>query len=1224
VRGAHHRDDAQSDSGDAVQTTLLGLAIAVIVALVAALVAPLVVDWNQYRSAFENEVGRLTGLKVHVGSIDARILPSPIIKLRDVEVGEAGREPQLRAAVLELEVRLGPLVRGQVQATEAHLVAPQFSLALDSSGAIALPALSRSFRPEEFSISRLSVEDGSIVLTDAASGAHAQLQKLSFAGDIRSLVGPLMGEGSFVAGGEPFAYRISGGQADDNSGFKIRLGLDPQNRPLTTTFDGTLALDRGVPQLAGTFALARPVGVALSNGQRVMNDPWRATGSFRATPASASLQDIAFQYGPDERAFNFSGKADLTFGAHPHFAGELKALEVDVDHALAAPDVTHRPPLLVIKDFAAAFVTAAKLPMPGEVALGIDGLTVGGTTLQSLHGTVRFDDSGWSLDGLALRAPGLTAVNLSGRLEQTPQGFAFAGPAALESADVGMLMAWLDGRSGPPSRQTGTLSAHGDVTIAGERLAVDRLTATLGQENLEGRAAYTWPIEDRPGVVEADLHATKLDLDALTTFAASAVGASGFELPRAGSLTLDIGKATFGGVDAQAVKTQVKFDAGALQIEHLSIGALAGAALDIKGRIDELSSRPSGRVTVDLDARALDGLAALAGKFAPQAADIFRRAAVHLAPATVHAVVTVEQAATSGSTAKLDLNGQLGLMRLVLNSEADGEPSRLGAARLHIDSRLDADDGTALAALFGVDRLLGVDQLPGRATLSADGPLDGDVRIDGELAASGLDAAVRGALHLSGDTAPQATFQMLATAADLRPLQQAMTGQAGDAVPVSARAAVAVTGNDLSFTQIAVAAGKASLHGSVTVNLASPIGIDGDIGADNVDGARVMAMLLGLPRQTSQPVGAGAFAAMNGNVTFKLDHAAFTPALIASDLNGVARFRPSEIVLDNLDGNIAGGRLNGRLSFRHDADGLVGHGHIELADADAATLLQADNKTVAARLTLKFDADSIGATPAALVGSLHGGGSIALADAHLAGLDAAAFAAAMHAADRANAIEPSKIQAAVNAALANGRLAVPQGDAAMTITGGKVGVANVTLHAQDGSALALAGALDLNTGAIDARLTLSGEPPAHALIRTRPELAVALKGPLAAPARTVDVSALTGWLALRAAELQTRRLESLEANTRKEIIGRAIRPDFAMLRTMPRGVLVESDIQMNLPAQLLGAPRLDLLQPDLPSAADASSVGQVKPRSAPPQQPAVPRTAGPGKQAPLDLLRPQN
>jgi len=1214
-----------------VQTTLLGLAIAIILALVAALVAPLVVDWNHYRAAFESEASRLTGLSVRVtGTIDARILPTPRIKLRNVEIGEAGREPQLRAGAIDLEVRLGPLIRGEVQATEARLVTPQINLALDRSGAIDWPAATRTWRAEDLSVSRLRVEDGSIVLADAASGSRLTLQKLSFDGDIRTLLGPFRGEGTFVAGDESYSYRISGGRGDD--GFKIRLGVNPSNYPLTTDIDGTLTVDRGVPQFDGILALARPVGAALSSGQRVMSDPWHANGKIRATPAAASLHDVTFQYGPDERAVVFTGKADLTFGEEPHFDGEIAALEVDVDRALAAPDLTHRPPLLLLKSFVDAFVASIKPPLPGKLGVGIAGLTVGGTNVQSLHGVARFDATGWSLDGVELRAPGLTQVSLSGHVAQSGHGLAFTGPGALDSADADTLFAWLSGRGATASAGVRTLRARGDVTIAGDRLAVDGLDATLDQENVQGRFAYTWPTtwpaSDRPAIVEADLHATKLDLDALSAFAKTAVDENGFAPPRQGSLALDIGKATFAGIDARAVKGQVKFDAGALQIEHLSVGELGGAALDISGRIDELSSQPRGRVTVDLNAGTLVDLSRVLGRFSPQAADVLRRAADRLAPAKLHGTLTVERAATAGSTVKLDLNGQLGLLHIALDGAATGEPAKLGEANVRIDSRLDADDATALAALFGLDRVVAVDQLPGRVTLSAVGPLNGELRVDGEASASGFTAAARGALRSNGTETPTGTLQILATAADLRPLQQAMTGQPGNAAPISARAAVSIAGSALSFTQIAIVAGKASAHGHLAVNLASPIVIDGDVAADNVDGTWLAGVLLGLPRQaqnaaapwSSQPLGGGAFAAMNGAVTFTLDHAAFAPALVASNLKGVAQFRPGEIALQTIDGGFAGGRVTGELAFRRNADGLVSHGHIALADADAATVLQIDKKIVDARLTLKADFDGFGSSPAALVHAVHGSGAIELADAHIAGLDPAAFVAAMHAADQGTMIEAIKIHPAVNAALAGGHLAVPQGDATITITDGKVRVANATVPAQDGAALALTGALDLNTGAVDARMTLTAPPPAHALIRIRPELAVALKGPLAAPARTLDVSVLTGWLSLRAAELQTRRLESIEANGRQDVIGRAVRPDFPVVRTVPAGGIVEfAGLASASPP---GARGLDLLQTEAPAAAVTGSTTANKPRPAPqPAPPAAPQTAGP----PLDLLfRPQN
>ena len=139
-----------------MQTTLLGLAIAVILALVSALIAPLVVDWNRYRGAFEQEASQLTGLTVRVnGAIDARILPTPHIKLRDVEVGEPGQQPQVQADSIELEVGLGPMLRGEVQATELRLVAPQINLGLDRSGAIDWPA----FRARSRAVGRRFLED---------------------------------------------------------------------------------------------------------------------------------------------------------------------------------------------------------------------------------------------------------------------------------------------------------------------------------------------------------------------------------------------------------------------------------------------------------------------------------------------------------------------------------------------------------------------------------------------------------------------------------------------------------------------------------------------------------------------------------------------------------------------------------------------------------------------------------------------------------------------------------------------------------------------------------------------------------------------------------------------------------------------------------------------------------------------------------------------------------
>jgi uncharacterized protein involved in outer membrane biogenesis len=1212
-----------------VQTTLLGIAIAIILALVSALAAPLVIDWNHHRGAFEQEASRLVGVPVRVtGAIDARILPTPHIKLRDVEVGEAGRQPLVHAAAIELEVGLGPLLRGEVRATELRLVAPQINLGLDRTGALDWPMRPPSFRPDALTISRFTVEDGRVTLTDAGSDSRLVLQKLWFNGDVRSFIGPFRGEGAFVVGEELYGYRISAGRSDPVSGLRLRLDVDPTNRPLTAEVEGTLGFDRGVPQFEGTLSLARLVGATLAHGERVMSDPWQLASKLRVTPASASLQDLTLQYGPDERAVNLGGKAELTFGAQPHLDGTISSRQVDVDRALAAPAVTHRLPFVMIPRFFQTFVAAVKPSLPVAVAVNVEAVTVGGTAIQSLHGNVRFDEKGWSFNDFAFRAPGYTEVNLSGRLDDGPKGLSFSGPAKIESADLTALMAWLEGRNDVPAGPDQTLSAHGDVTVASDRFALDRLSATLDQENVEGRLSYAWPAADRPAAIDGELRAANLNVDALAAFAKAALSDGALEFPRQVALVLDVGKATFAGVEARMVKGKIKFDAGVFHIDELSIRDLGGAALNVSGRIDELSSQPRGRLVLDVDATTLAGLTNIAGRLAPEIADAFRPFAADLAPAKVHGVLSVERAA-AGAVAKLDLGGPVGAMRLALNAEATGVAERFFAAVVRMTGRLDADDGGVIARLIGLDHVIAVDQLPGQMTISADGPLDGVLRLNGQAAAGGLYAAVVGAVRIAGEQSPTGSLQLKASAADLRPLHQAMTGQPGSAVPVSASAIIGVAGPDLSITDLAVGVGKSSVRGRLDLKLSRPMEVDGDIAADDVDATTIAALVFGLPSVapgssaiwSSEPVGVGAFAAgATGSISFKFERAAFTPGLIAHDLKGVVHLRPSEIAATDIDGGLAGGKLTGELTVRHDAESFALTGNAALAGANAAALVGAES-AVDGLITLKLQAEGLGLSPDRVVGSLHGSGSIALGDGHFNGIDAAAFDAAVRAVDQSGTVDATKLRAAVGAAMENGRLTVPRADAQVTITGGQVHLVNATLRAQDGDTLSLAGLVDINKAAVDARMILSGQPAANALIPIRPELTVAIKGPVAAPEKSIDVGALIGWLTMRASELQTRRLESIEANRRDEVSGPFVRPSSPSIRFVPPGTALETVDRANVPAPPSpGTRTLDRLRPEAPSRSEGGAAAAATSPAASGIKPAAPRS-----DSPLDLLfRSQN
>jgi uncharacterized protein involved in outer membrane biogenesis len=785
----------------------------------------------------------------------------------------------------------------------------------------------------------------------------------------------------------------------------------------------------------------------------------------------------------------------------------------------------------------------------------------------------------------------------------------FTWPGTLQSADVDTFLGWLKGRGDQPAGQSRSLNARGVVTFASDRLAVDQLTAAFDQQTVEGRLAYTWETDKTTANLDAEVRAAALDLDALSTFGKAALAGDGLPLPREATLALDVGRATLGGVNGQAIKARVKVDAGVLQIDKFSVGELGGASLDISGRIDELSSQPRGRLTLNLNARALTGLADVVGKFAPQSADLLRRFADRLAPATVRGTLTVDRGAAKSSAAKLDLDGQMGALHVTLNGTASGVPSSIGKSIVRVATELDASDSSTLVGLFGLDGVVAVAPRAGRMTLSATGPLDGDFKIDGQLSAGGLDGAVQGTMRLTGDQAPTGAMQVLASASDFRPLIRTMTGQTGASVPASGRAALAVNGKALSLTDLAVTVGKSSLRGRLALNLAKPLGIDGDIQADSVDAASVSALLLGQPSKTdtagglwsSEPFADGAFSAASGTVRFKFDRAAFAPALTVSDLKGTAQFRPAEITLSDIDGGVADGRVTGELAFRRDKDGLTMHARGELAGAHAAALFPALSKNaIDGPLTIKLQSDSVGQSPLGFIGFLRGSGAITLNDAQIAGLDSAAFDAAVHTADQSGAIEAPKILGAVNAAMANGRLTVPHGDAAFVINAGRLSLQKTALQTTGGTTLSLAGTLDLATAALDGRATLSAKPAVNALISLPPELSVTFQGPLGAPTRAVDVTALVGWLALRAAELQTRRIESIEANRRPEAIGPLVRPEAPTIRTAPAGTVVESEAPADVAAP--GSRGFDRLQAEPAPAPAAVSVPPVaKPVPLPPR-----------------------
>ncbi len=755
-----------------MQTTLLGLAIAIILALVAALVGPLLVDWGGYRTMFQVEATRLVGLDVRVaGAIDARLLPSPQLTLHDIEIGRSGDE-KIRARSLGIEFALGPLLRGEWRASELHLIGPQVRLGLDASGHVQAPSVAIGFDPDALSIDRLGIEDATVMLADAGSGEHVTLGHVWFNGEARSLLGPFKGEGAATVGGDLYPFRLSTGRYGDDGRLKLRLNVDPVARPLSAQLDGFVSIAGGAPDFDGTLSLARPVGLAAASG--ALSQPWRLNGKMKATASSALMQDFEFQYGSQDKGFKLTGVADLRFGKQPRFKGVLSGGQIDLDRALAEGDGSQLRPARAILKLTQLAGGAFRPSIPIQLGIGIDQATLGGDTVQNLRGDISTDANGWNLDRFEFRAPGYTQVHVSGHLAIDDDRVNFTGPAELKTNDPKALTAWLEGRAPPGQNDLQPMSLRGDLTLASDKIAVDRLTAEFDRKAISGNFAYVFAAGANPARLDAALKAPDLDVDAALRFGKALLAGADVERPHDMTIAADIGHAAIAGLDARDVSARVKVGESGLQVDRFSVADLGGAAFSASGRLATGSS-PNGSVDVDLNARDMTPVTALLARFAPKAAEVLGRSAAAMAPAKLHARLTLDGAAPAAQ-AKLSVDGNLGAVRLAFNSETAADLTSFKSGNAKVSAELNADDGKQLVAVLGLDRFVTVDSGSGAVTLGASGSLNGELQVKATLKTGGLEANVSGTAQPFAD---KRSADLQATVTRVKLCATARRGRAG-------------------------------------------------------------------------------------------------------------------------------------------------------------------------------------------------------------------------------------------------------------------------------------------------------------------------------------------------------------------------------------------------------------------------------------------------------------
>lgn len=1135
-----------------MQTTLLGVAIALILALIAALIGPYFVDWNQFRPQFEAEASRIIGAPVRVsGELQARLLPTPILRLGSVTVGGPNDLGKVRADKLDVEFSLSDLMRGQWRANELTVSGLSLDLGLDRDGKIDWAVSNGDFNWASLAIDRLNLT-GRVALHDAASRSTLELNDIAFSGDVRSLAGAIRGDGNVTVKGTRYPFRVSSGQTNDGNGTRLHLNIDPGERPVAADLDGVLKFAARAPRFEGALTLAVPP-VPRAKSQAKPGEgrtPWKITAKLKADHAAAQLEQIEASYGSEERALKFSGAGEMRFGASPLLHVALSARQLDADRLFGkgnASDASVQP----VRLWPALRALMAEMPhppLPVRIEASSEQIMLGGRPLQNLSAELHGDATAWAIDRLDLGAPGGTHVAFNG----APSSPHIAGTLDIDSSDPDVLMAWLQGRSDLSSRSQKPLRLHGNVAVNPDGVTLDGLKAEIDGGTIEGKLALSAPSTAGGVRLATALHADQLDLDATAAFVRAIAGPNA-DWPEQATVSLDVGRARSAGQELRPFAVKFSYSPKIVALEQLKVGQAGGVSIEGSGSFDRNDA--TGILALRAAGNSLGQLIALIAPVAPAMAQRVNSAGMPAGPARLKFTLDVNKDADrADARAILDLSAP----QLQANASITAKP-RLAAIRsidlnalsrsdVTIATRLSVGRSDALLALLGLDRVVGASAGPAQFEGSVSGKWRAPLELKAKMAGAGIDAGVQGTVEPWAPDA-KANVNLRVRKANLAPLF-GLKASDTSTQNISLSSHVTLAGNKLTFDDLDTTAAASRLRGHLVVGLGDQREVQGEIGLDALDLAPAFAVAIGAAgHDAAEPLAAGLAQGWHGRVAFQALRGELPGGLELRPVSGIVRSDGQSISFDQIKGTIGGGEAIATIDARNGANGLALNASVDLKNVDGAALHYRNLKMPANRTSLQMELTSQGRSVAALTGALSGNGTVTLQDISIMGLDPRAFDVAVRAGDSGQPPADAKLRQIVEPVLASGPLQVTSAQVPFTVRDGRLRVGATALEGKGARAI-ISGGYDIPADQADIRATLAstaiGSGSSH------PEIQLFLAGPPGVLTRSVDVTSLSSWLAVRAIDRETRRLDSIERGERPPPGPAALPPSTATLPSLAR------------------------------------------------------------------------
>ena len=1154
-----------------MRIALTFLAVFLVAALTTALVGPYLVDWSAQRGFFQSELARRLGAEVAItGPIEVRFLPTPYVTLEKVAVRQAsGAEPIFACEALRAEFGLGGLFEGELRLSEVRLKKPVLRMSSLAQAFEAFGRLHANDVVRSVSVDHLLVDDGRLSMS-REDGAPLTLSGLTLDAAAKSLMGPFRASGSAsVDGGAPSHFE--GITADVAGGaMPVKALVELGASGARATFDGKISLaSGGAPNLvflgdatvSGKLAELEPKGGAW---------PWKISARARGDGKLVKLESVAMAMGPEARAVEATGAAEVHWGAAPSFAANLQSKQLNLDSLLRAEGVDSASParMEAVLEKLLSRAPLASAWSTWRLDFATPSIFLGAQTVEQFAFSATRKGAQPVEARAAADLPGQSHLDLSGSWELGAAP-AFKGKLIGKIGDFRGFGDWLarDQESLAPrikafaeALPSGTAVFSGDVEASPVGFSARELRLSLDRSTFAGAAAYTRPQGTEHARLFLDLRSDNLDLDAAPNLEAAGEWLGDLDL----SLALQATKlrlARVGGTSVEGGRLDLKASKSGplLSLDRLSVSNLGGASLE-----GQAQSSPAGRsVRVRVDAARLGDFAALVARVAPGP---FSRMLVEQAELLSPAKASFE-ARRDGPP----LDGAFPLD--FVKSEGDFGPSHLTMKISRAPSPVDAmaadvlvesSDGAAMLRQFGLKIPRGSS---GRARVSATASGKWETGFEGQVAGSiaGADVNWRGRAQPSalGSEDPFA-FGSVTVKSDNAMTLLGLLGVAPKGstptAPIDAAGEMVSRGSAIHFTRMGGAFAGTKFAADLTwrpptppvdvtavdtdVAIAravageaapsAPSSISGDISVERASLAGLLSLTLGAPTPSKTAAkwsetnfGPPLLSPPSTEVSVRAPVLEFLDGSQGRNFSGKLRIDATKWELDDASADLGGGHVSGKVTLRRDGPNAALSGRL------ACEGVAVDRPGLHGKFGLALEFAGTGVSPTSVAGGLVGDGQVTLSGMSVARLDPAALSRVMAKAENPDMlIDETNLVHTLGLELDKQSLQTPDLTLGATIGSGVLRLGAVKLDAPSGQ-VATSAEFDIKTFGLDLRSVFTEAKGGKFWSGPPPSATVVVHSALDSPSRRIDASLLAAGLAAQAIARESDRIASLEADLRE-------------------------------------------------------------------------------------------